>query len=61
MFDFRCSETNIEHRKSDIENQIPKLSSEDDFFLNVIRTLEAIMAMAINESVRIVYQFRTRE
>ena len=61
MFDVRDSMFVSEHRTTKIEHQIPKLSSEEDFFLNVIKTLEAIMAMAINESVRIVYQFRTCE
>jgi len=35
----------------------PKFSSEDDFFLNEIRTPEAKIAMAINDNVLIVYRF----
>jgi hypothetical protein len=61
MFGIQCSVGNIEHRIPNIEYQTPKLSSEDDFFLKEIRTLDARIAMAMNDSVRIVYQFRTRE
>jgi hypothetical protein len=59
MFGRKYRTSNNETQTS--ETQTPKLSSEDDFFLNENRTLEAIIAKAINEIVRIVYEFRTRE